>query len=379
MKILHSSLLLLSLLVGSAHAGEYGHLTIFGEAGYSAATRDSVRTQADVNPSVAADILYTFDSKRFNLLAEYYLSEAGSELERLELGLKFSSWSSLKAGLLHNPAEYWLSEYHSASYSQTSITRPFQSLIGFPGGITNQNLSGVQWLNEFTLANDSSVSIDYTMAANPDLAINEPTVRVKDFFSGRDNTLSVIRLRFKPFAFNDTNFGVSLSDGDAGLDFNSLAAILGPVSTLLANGHVDQRAINTYANIEFGKWRFIASHLTEDLELVVDNPLTNIFATDDRTLSFAVDYLHAEVSLSDSFLIFGRYENATPEERISNTLTQLTAFLDFDLNYQKSIAGARWDFTPRQALTAQYSDHKTPKGRQNMIHLRWSFVWDTGL
>lgn len=380
MKILKQWPLLICFLTCQLHAGEYGHLTLFGEVSHSEGIADSIRSEADINPSVAVDILYTYDASRVSVLAEYYLSEDESELERLELGLRLNNWSSIKAGLLHNPAEYWLNEHHNASYSQTSITKPFQSLIGFPGGITNQHLSGVQWLNELTLPNDSTFSFDYTYAASPDLAIEVPDVNVDDFFA-HDNALnlSIIHIRFTPFVFNDSSIGISYSDGDVGIEQQSLIQLLGPFSTAFSDSHIDQSTLNIYANIETDRWRFILSHLDEDVTLENSNPIAIAFVTQDNTLNFKLNYLHAEYTLTDHFLMFSRHEKSSPSEDISGLTQVLTNVLDFDLNYEKTIIGTRWDFSKRQAITLQYSDHSTPQNKQNILHLNWSFVWDTGL
>ena len=367
----------------SALAVDLGNLTFFGQIGVSEPISDSIVIQQDELPTAAFDALYTYDSPYIKVLAEGYVDEHNSTLERFTLGLKYSSNGTIWLGKFHNPIEYWLDEYHQGAYAQTSLTNPFESLDGTEGGITTRNVSGFKLSHLFEIG-EQSINLDVGQFSAPRLTASVPSVDVSDFIDNRheDNKAPFFRLRYSPIPMNDSEFGVAYVEGTlAAPDPAELDKLLGPfLGPTLIGVKTDQRAASAFANIEAGNWKVLLSYINSWVDIELGNSIAGQILGEDADSSFAVDlvYLHTEYAMGDELMVFGRYEKAkdtidTPEGRL------LIDALDFDSKYEKALVGLRWDLSRRHALTVQYTDHSGIGQRQDMIHVAWTFAYDLGL
>ncbi len=368
---------------GISKANDLGHLTLFGQAAVSDTVNGSSRLEGDNQPTIAGDFLYTYYGDRLRWLASFYIDDEESELERLSIGFKLTDSTTLWAGKLHNPTEYWLNEYHRGAYISTSITSPFESLAGFKGGITSKHVSGAKLVKEFSISEAQTLTLDYTYADAPQLAVSAPSVSVFDVIHnhGSSNSMSIIRAVYQPWALNDSTFGVSYGDGDlGGPNQKELNQAFGTsFGTLLGGINIEQKATNIFANIYYKDWHFLASYLKTTITLTpVETPTQLFFQDDDTDLELQLNYGHIERIINKDWTVFGRYEYSVADQFSSEAQTFLKA-LNFDFDYEKTLIGARWDFHPNHAVTFQYTDHDALGARRNMMHLSWTFVWDRGL
>jgi hypothetical protein len=368
-------------------ADDYGNITLFGQMGVSDALGSSFRTEADIQPAIAADILYSFDGDYIKVLAEVYIEEDYTSLERLILGLKLHSSTTLWLGKFHSPVEYWLNEYHRGAYTRISLTEPNASLVGFNGGITSQALSGVKVTHNFEMFEDQSINLTYGVVDIPKLTSEHSGADALDFFqNSEDNFLSYFgRLDYHPWGLSETEFGVAYIDGNvAPPDPIELIGTLDPaledqLREVFGEINVTQRASSAYANIEYDRWRLLLSYTDSTASIAPATPSSiNSFPSRNGDIRLRLAYVHCEYKLNNEWTLFGRHENSTADtDEISGRVILMAIGLDFD--YDKSLIGARWDVQEQHALTLQYTKHDNFDQPENMLHFSWTFFYNKGL
>ena len=69
----------------------------------------------------------------------------------------------------------------------------------------------------------------------------------------------------------------------------------------------------------------------------------------------------------------------TSDDSNDSPFISLLEQLDVEVSYDKNIVGFRYDPVLNHAFTLQFSDHETRVGgKEDNIHLAWTFVTDWG-
>ena len=372
-------------ICGLLFAQPSGSITLFGKVGASEALSNSSITQADEQDIFAADILGTLNYKKFDLIAEYEVDGDNSSIERLQFGYRFTDSSQIWVGKFHNPAEYWLQEYHRGYYLQPSTSVPFESFAGYQGGATSKHLAGIRFDNEFMLGEDSHQIQTYlTIADTPNISAEEQFVDADDLFSDfdEDHLLTSIKLSYKPDPLSESAIGFTYTKATAEThDQEILDAIPVAVGLLLAGLDVDISLTNAFINLESDRAKLLYSDSNMRVELVPTpesfNQIATIFASTNFSQKIQLRYLHGEYYFNDRWSGFARYEQVSSggSEMIVESLLN-----DFGIEseYKKQLIGLRFDPAINHAINLQYTNHKTRFGDENNIHLNWSFVLDWG-
>jgi hypothetical protein len=321
----------------------------------------SVEGQKDVSSNstdttdgiVAADVVYSYTNNRFRLLVEYLLSNKEQELERLQLGWEITEESMLWFGRFHSPMNYWNTEFHHGKYLQTSISRPAISEFEDQGGIIPAHVFGVMLNAGQLLGEQSHFDIGVSAGLGPRLTAEglEP-LDLLDFddITEHYGLSAGLRLAYMADYVLENQVGILLSYSDIFVDDN--------LPPPLPDIHeFDQISIGIFGDWHFGNWRLIGN-----ITRVQNQAEATVTSTD----SFVAGYLNAEYELSEHWTFFGRLEDSSG--------TEDSLYFEFFPEFvsAKILAGARYDFLKRHALTLEVADVETRYDDFGQILLQWS-------
>lgn len=171
-----------------------------------------------------------------------------------------------------------------------------------------------------------------------------------DEFSEHYGLSSGLRLSYVADYFQENQVGILLSYSDIFVDDN--------LPPPLPDIHeFDQISIGIFADWHLSDWRLLGNitHVQNKAEAAV--------TTSD---SFVAGYMHAEYELSEHWTFFGRLENSSG--------TEDSLYFEFFPEFvsAKILAGARYDFLKRHALTLEVADAETQYDDFGQILLQWS-------
>lgn len=388
-----------------------GSLTLFGRIAHSDVVSDASITERDEQSALAVDLLGKVDYGRFQLLVETVVANREINhdhisVERFKLGYRFSDSTQLWVGKFHNAAEYWLHEYHQGYYIQPSITAPFESLTAYSGGITSKDLPGIRLDKQWLIGeNAHQIKTSFTLADTPEISNDQATIDIGDCFSDfdLDNLMRGVKLAYHPDLFSDSSIGFSYSKGRTKIEDKTAQRAGGTALTLLAQGGVDVSTLlpiqdqlfsgikldvehfGGFVNLEndHGRILYSDSTLKYDIKLtdsVAGNFFMNFIGGSDRDIPerLRFRYIHGEYHFNGKWSVFARHEKVSSPSGQASILPLLDEF-GVESNYQKTLVGVRFDPVTNHAITVQYTDHETfVKGREDNIHLNWTFVMDWG-
>jgi len=372
---------------------DWGHVSLFGQLVHSDELSVAPGSYNEKLSDASLGILYTGGSARFPLLAEYFYDSEDNEkrqLNRLQLGWRPNENTTFWLGKFNNPNLYWHDRYHDGLYFSPSVTAPLESAIFFDGGVTAPQISGLR-IDHAIQYQQSEWRFNLVAANGPEVLLDKKSdVDTDDFFKdiSNDQRLYVAGLSFLPDALADTEFGMRYSKVKApwnAFDYTGLEFEL------------DESVFNIYANVEIDSWRFLFSYSKFEQEVQVPNGFTAYASTLDlsdpinasfilaanmgvQVLSGSLNlrYLHVEYHLDDHWMMYAREEQF--EVDVPQQAKIALAQFGVDSEYDKHIAGFRYDFRESHALSLQYSNYRsTISGQeQSTLHLIWSFALEVG-
>jgi hypothetical protein len=354
MRISRFYLVFALLLAGAVHADPLQHELLLLPSAIAVGTFDRHSPDTQIYDQVVqVDALLSLQKGPLKLFGEYLLSDHEGDLERFQLGWQLSSDTVIWIGRYHQPTSVWNHEHHHGQYLQTSISRPWIDEWEDLRGALPQHFTGV--LIESTHPVFDSWRL--RMAAGGGIApkITDEGLEAYDLVHP-DSTHRMgyqARASLHPDEFSETGFGV-LAAADA------LAADgLRPEQTGNAPlDHVDLQLFGAFGAYEGEGWKISGTLYHAEAQLHY------LLAT--RADSFWVGYVEGEQRFARDFTGFARYEQSVG----AGDSPYLKLFDQFAR--QRAVAGVRWDFVERQALTVQLTNSHMLNGRFSDIRLQWS-------
>jgi len=303
---------------------------------------------------LAADFLYSYTNNRFRFLGEYLLGNEEQELERLLLGWEINEQSMLWVGRFHSLINYWNTVFHHGQYLQTSISRPSIDAFEDQGGVLPGHISGAMLQTGVSLREQSRIDMQFSAGRGPKLTSDgfEPADLLDwDGNNSQHGFSGALRLAYQADFLRDNQFGIFLGHSDIFVDDDV-------TSSLPGLHEFDQLIIGAFIDLRLADWRIISS---------INNVRNDIEASEPTSESFVAGYFHAEYALSDRWTFFGRLEDS------SDTRDSVYLELFPDFVSAKIMAGARYDFLKRHALTLEIADIETQHDDFGQISVQWSF------
>ncbi len=309
----------------------------------SAAAEQAQVKRNDLAPAI--NLFYARDLARLRLLGEVYLSEDEAEIERLQLGWRFTPEHTLWAGRFHSPLGHWNLQYHHGAYVQTSITRPgiheFEDLGGLlPTHVTGLLLEGPltgtanQWF--FTTAIGAGPTLDSGKLEPFDIL---------SWGSNRSGVSAVARLVFSP-------------RGDDGPGIGAFAGY----TRIPEHDEPTLKTMQTIAGL-FADWKHGSTHLIS--EFVWASNRVDSTAGQNRG-SFTNAYLQIEQGWRPDWTVYARLEG-TSGEALDPYLANFPAFVT-----ERALVGLRYDFGRGQALKLELGDTHLQNQEYRQYVLQWS-------
>lgn len=302
--------------------------------------------QNDIEPAI--DLFATGSFSRLRLLGELVISSEEMHLERAQVGWLMSPQITLWLGRFHSPLGYWRTQYHHGAFMQNAISHP--GIVAFEdhGGILPSHTSGL--LLEGTKTGEHA-GLHYAVAvgAGPELG-EEGMESLNIVRPGRGtHKLSIsARLTYLPDAFGPDEAGL-------------FAGHTRIPSTRVGIEEVRQTIAGGFANWQGEKLRLFGA------VFVVRTQLES--STSTSTDNFVSGYLQGEYAWQPGWIGYARQETSGG---VSDN-----AFLELFPHFirERSLAGARWDFTSRQSLKLEVARSEHEHSRFNEMTLQWSAVF----
>jgi hypothetical protein len=301
---------------------------------------------------IQADTLLTLQRGPIKLFSEYLVSDHEGDLERLQLGWQLSDDTILWIGRFHQPSSVWNHDHHHGQYLQTSISRPAIEEWEDIRGVLPQHFAGAllesgapvfnTWRLRMAVAGGIAPQIT-PRGLEPFDLLHPDSNRHQMGFQGRAS--------LHPGEFTETGVGILLAA-------DALTAVEFEPPALVGLDHVDLKLFGVFATYAAASWK---------ITVTIYDASTRLFYTAARKDdSFAVGYVQAEYRLAHDLTGFARWEDSA-EARSSPYLR-----LFEQVARSRHVAGLRWDFMDRQALTVQFTKSHTLNGRYSDIRLQWS-------
>ena len=296
-----------------------------------------------------ADFFYSTDVDSFRFLAEVQVENSGADVERLQVGWRFSPNVSLWLGRYHNPIGYWNVEHHHGHFMETSAERP--QIIEFEdeGGPLPIHLVGGLLTGRHAIG-DGSLHYDFGVAAGPRVQDGtfEP-INVVDHPQLTKLAL-VVRAAYRPDATQDDQYGVSLARTNIPIQGSEYQEMQQDLAILYVGREFDRARV-------FGELFRVSQRLLE--------------GPGPAWPSYWAGYVQGEYKIvPGTWTAFARYE------AISSRLTEDYINQFPKLSKQREIAGVRWDFYPNLALKLEYVRDVSPaRITTNGIELQWSAMF----
>jgi hypothetical protein len=318
------------------------------------AERNFNRTDHEVDGSEASpsvDALITSSIGQFRGLAEYLLTDDEHDLERFELGWAPDEDTMVWIGRYHRPYSYGNTLHHHGQYLQTTIERPALEEWEDDDGYLPAHATGL--LMETHQTSETGSGLHVALAAGAGTVLDENGLKPFDVLhpeSGHDLG-GDLRVAYLPDALGENSIGASVSYSK--MECKSCESSAPPLSDLYlgtASGYVDWR---------LHQWHLLSTVIYARGEL-------NHTDGSSSDQSFWSGYAQVEFAASDRWTAYVRQENRWGD-RNSEYLTYFR-----DSISQASIAGIRFEFLRRQALTLELSREHSPADDFSKIAIQWS-------
>lgn len=292
-----------------------------------------------------ADLFATLDAARFRLLAEYFLNEDESELERLQVGMSLGE-ATIWFGRFHNPIGYWNTQFHHGTGLQTTIDRPGITDFEDDGGPLSSHISGVLIEGTRTFGT-RGMSYNFALGAGPEFADALEPLNLLDPNAHQHKLASTIRLSYFPDAVGRNEFGV----------FGNVTQIPSANPEI---EEIDQRVLGLFASFHYKRWHFIAELYD------VNNRLHSAAAVSQG--SFANGFLETQYEWNNSWTLYARAE-ASGGVDDDPYLALIPDFVQ-----ARYLGGIQRSFPNRHALRLEAAHTRTMGESFRKISMRWSVV-----
>lgn len=302
-----------------------------------------------------ADIVFSASRDRWRLFGEYSLTTKEHDLERFQIGFEPISDSILWLGRFHQPASVWNTEHHHGRYLQTAVTRPSIELWEDDGGLIPQHLSGALLEVGHPLGHKAGLQFSLGVGYGSPLGANElQPVDLLNRIGGGHRLSSAARLAFLPSYLGSSSLGLLYGRHDM--------PVRDPlVESRLGASDVRQSVYGAYVNLTAEPWHVIA------VGYYLDLALRDTGAQRDESL--AAGYVQVDRELPRHLTLFVRHEDT------ARAADSRYASLRQDFVLHGNLAGLRWDYAHRQALTIELGRVIELHGALSEARLQWSAVF----
>jgi hypothetical protein len=316
-------------------------------------TFDRRATDTQIHDEVVqADLLLTLQKGPFKLFGEYLLSDHEGDLERFQLGWQLSDDTVLWIGRFHQPTSVWNHDHHHGQYLQTSITRPDIDEWEDLGGVLPQHFTGALLESGATVFRSWWLQTAVAGGIAPQITSEgmEPFDLLRPD-SNRHQMGYQARASLHPGEFTETGAGIVLAHDElTGVELTS--------PQLLGFDHAEIRLVGLFATYAGTQWK---------LNSAIYDAYARLYYTGyRRNDSFIVGYIQAERRLPHNLTGYVRWEDSAGAAG--------SPYLQLFERFARSrrVAGLRWDFMARQALTVQFANTLKLDGHYSDIRLQWS-------
>ncbi len=321
----------------------FPHLDAFYRTG-QASSVDS--TDHELAPGI--DFFATYHHENIQLLAEYFLNEDESELERAQVGWWINE-THLWLGRFHNPLGRWNTQFHHGVYLQTSISRPGMVEFEDDGGIFPMHVTGLLVERVHTFG-DRRIAYDIVVGLGPGFKNEEGALEPLNLLhpsEGEQELSTTARLAYQPDAFDPNQLGF----------FASLSTIPGDEGPI---EEIKQRILGTYVDWNIQRW-----HFTGELYYVRSDVRQSLT---EATSSFVDGYLQAEYSFNPDWTMYGRIEDNS-----SGVDDPYLALFPSHIA-ERQLVGLTYRIGERHVLKAEIANVSSLQDRFGEFALQWSMV-----
>jgi hypothetical protein len=301
------------------------------------------------------DLVFAANRRRWRALGEYHFGPRENDMERFQVGWEPVPDTLVWFGRFHQPGSAWNNEFHHGQHLQTTITRPAIEAWEDEEGLVPQHLAGTLFESRRPVGAVAglqlSVGIAYGSLLDAEGLSPVDLLRVNH---GSHRLSETARISFLP---------QYLGSSSAGLLFgHHRTPVVDPArGAMLGAQLVDQHVYGAYFNRDREPWRAMGA------AYYIDVGLQNSAA--ERREHFASGYVQLERQLAHGVTLFARHENSA--DASASRFVRIHAD---DFVAHGTLAGLRWDFRRRQALTLELSHLTTVEGTQSVARLQWSSV-----
>ena len=289
----------------------------------------------------ATSVFQTWSRDRLRFMTEFYFSDHERELERLQAGWQLNPRHTLWVGRFHAGIGYWNLRYHHGYHLQSTVHRPAIVEYEDDGGILPMHAAGLLFEGrrprgdgQFAYSLSVGAGADFDRHLNPYALLKEDP--------GRHDLQTVARLSYRPDALGSTEGGV----------FGGYLPIVSAVAGV--------PSVEMWLGGAFWHQAWITNRITA-AGFYAHNRFSG-----GGSAAFAAAYLQGEHELSRRWLIYGRIEGMLGAEDDP----YLIRFEGFPVD--QAIAGVRFDFTRRQALSLEVARTHTLGDDRWHVSTQWS-------
>lgn len=298
-----------------------------------------------------ADLLLNLHNGRWRFLTEFVVSDDEHEFERLQLGYELVDNSVLWLGRFHQPASVWNIFYHHGQYLQTSISRPWIESWEDESGPLPQHITGALFESLIPLEGGGAWRVAAGVGLAPTLV--DDRLEPHNVFDGDEpkDPHASLRLEWLPDQLGENTLGLVAS--------HSEVAVVRDDS--LFGSKLRIQTLGGFFSLEASQLRAVAS-----LNLIRTDGLGS---NGSQQESHFAGYLQGEYSPIPAVTIFARHEFIDSESESA----YIALFPDSPSH--RTLGGARWQVSPRNALSMEVSHNRTVDSRSfNEARMQWSAV-----
>ncbi|MHB8726452.1 MAG: hypothetical protein ACYC9Z_13960 [Casimicrobiaceae bacterium] len=305
---------------------------------------------------VNADVIYGLTHDHFRVFGEYYVTPEEHDLERFQVGYEAVPDTVLWLGRFHQPGSAWDTEHHHGRYLQTSITRPAIENWEDEEGLIPEHITGLLVESRRPLGAESGLQISSGIGAGPAMTHdgNEPITLVGSN-PGKHGLALSSRLAYLPDYAGTSSAGL-LWGPDQLFEADPLAL------AALRSNHATLGIYGAYADWSVDAWRITAAGYYVDVEL--DRPNSDA--------GFMSGYVQAQRQLAHGLTAYGRAEDSARMQRSRYVALFDDHPRDIEITLRRQVAGLRWDYARRQALSFELGHVVSLTQSANEIRLQWS-------
>ncbi len=302
-----------------------------------------------------ADLVFAANRGRWRTLGEFNLGVDEQDMERFQVGFEPVPDTLIWLGRFHQPGSAWNNELHHGHYLQTAITRPAIEAWEDEEGLVPQHLTGTLLESRRPLGAVAglqvSVGVGYGSVLDSDGLSPIDLLRSNH---GGHRVSETARISFLPKYLGSSSVGLLFG--------RHRTPVFDPTIGAMLNAQVvDQNIAGVYLNIDRESWHTVGAVYFVGVALQS--------AAGERHEHFDAGYLQLERRFTHGLTAFVRHENSDNATRASFISIHADDFVAHG-----TLAGLRWDFAHRQALTIELSRLTTINATQSAERIQWSTV-----